>query len=200
MRSVKLALTAGLTLLALAIGLTLLGSPISVARSNRPLGQPEEPIASVTRGASLCQPHEVLPSGTSAIRVWLEAAAGPRVRLVVYSGGRRVTSGEHGSDWIGGSVTVPVTPLARTVSDAKVCVSFVAQDETVVVQGTVTPPRVWLEYLRPGRRSWASLAGNVAQHMGLGRAPDGTWIVFLALALLVAVAALASRLIVSETP
>src|SRR5271155_2464955 len=121
MRSVKVALAAGLTLLTLAIGLTLLGSPVSVARTNRPPGKPEEVIASTTRGASYCEPDEVLPRGTSAIRVWLVAEAGPRVSVVVYSGGRPITSGERGSHWIGGSVTVPVRPLAHTVSHATVC-------------------------------------------------------------------------------
>ena len=116
MRSVKVALAAGLTLLALAIGLTLLGSPMSVARANRPAGQPEEPVASTTQSAHYCEAGEVLPSGTSALRIWLEAAAGPRVNVAVYSNGRLVTDGHRGSDWIGGSVTVPVRPLSRTVS------------------------------------------------------------------------------------
>jgi hypothetical protein len=200
MRSVKVALVAGLTLLLLAVGLTLLGSPASVARTNQPPGGSVEPIAIVDHNATYCQAGEVLPRDTSAIRVWLEAASGPRVKLAVYSGGHRLTGGEHGSDWIGGSVTVPVRPLARTVSDATVCVSFAVHDETVTVQGTSQPQRMWIEYMRPGTRSWVSLAGEVAHHMGLGRGLPGTWIVFLALALLVSVAGIASAVLVRELP
>lgn len=200
MRSVKVALAAGLTLLALAIGLTLLGSPMSVARTNRPAGQPEEPVASTKQSNRYCQADEVLPGGTSALRIWLEAAAGPRVSVAVYARGRLITGGQRGSDWIGGSVTVPVRPLAHAASPATVCVSFALHDETVVVQGSTGPVRMWIEYLRPGTRSWLSLAGEVVRHMGFGRAAAGTWIVFLALALLLAAAGLASRLLVREMP
>jgi len=200
MRSVKVALAGGLTVLLLTIGLTLLGSPLSVARTNRPPGRPEEPIATANSSASYCQDAETLPRATSAIRVWLDAVAGPRVTLGVYSRGRRVTSGAHGSGWVGGSVTVPVKPLDRTVYDVTVCISFVVQDETVTLQGTNEPKRLWIEYLRPGRQTWASLAGTIAYHMGLGRAAPGTWIVFLAIALVVAVSMLTSRLLIRELP
>jgi hypothetical protein len=200
MRSVKVALVAGLTLLVIAIGLTLHGSSMSVARTNKPPGRPEEEIATANGGARYCQHGEVLPHGTSAIRIWLEAAAGPRVSVGVYSGGRLLTSGERGSNWIGGSVTVPVRPLAGRVSGATVCVTFTALDETVIVQGSSEPQRMWIEYMRPGTRSWASLAGELARHMGLGRAAPGIWSVFLALALLAAVAGLATTLLLREMP
>jgi hypothetical protein len=200
MRSVKVALAAGLTLLALAIGVTLLGSPTSVARTNRPAGQPEEPVATTTQSARYCEAGEVLPSGTSALRIWLEAAAGPRVIVAVYAKGRLITGGQRGSDWIGGAVTVPVQPLAHTASPVTVCVSFALRDETVIVQGSTAPLHMWIEYLRPGTRSWLSLTGEVVRHMGLGRAGAGIWVVLLALALLLAAAGLASRLLVKEMP
>jgi hypothetical protein len=55
-----------------------------------------------------------------------------------------------------------------------------------------------MEYLRPGRKSWWSLASSVAHHMGLGHAASGTWIVFLVLALMLTVVILASRLALRE--
>ena len=58
--------------------------------------------------------------------------------------------------------------------------------------------RLIIDYLRPGTSSWLSLAGEVAHRMGLGRAAAGTWIVFLALALLAAAIVLASRLLLRE--
>jgi hypothetical protein len=211
MRRVKVALTAGLTLLATAIGVTLLRSPMSVAGTNRPGGAPEQPIASFDQSASVCQAHEVLPRETSAIRVWLYAAAGPRVSVVVSSGGRPIASGVRGSNWVGGSVTVPVQPLPRSVSGVTVCVSFRIHDETVIVQGNTAPAgiaarsggqalggQMWIEYLRGASRSWVSLAPQVARRMGFGRAAAGTWIVFAALALGATVAVLASGLVVKE--
>jgi len=213
MRAVKTALLAGLALLVIALVLTLLGSPMSVARMNRAPGQSEELVTSTNQSANYCQAHEVLPRGTSAIRIWIDAAAGPRVRVVVSSDGRPIISGERGSGWVGGSVTVPVKPLPRAVSGATVCVSFRLKDETIIVQGEHAPAttaarsgqealsgRIWIEYLRPGTRSWASLAPEVARHMGFGRAAAGTWIVFLALALLAAVVVLASNLVLRELP
>jgi hypothetical protein len=211
MRGVPVALAAGLGLLAVALALTLLHSPASVAGTNRPLGQPEQPIASTTRSTGYCQAGEVLPQGTSAIRVWLDAAYGPRMSLTVSAGGHALTRGERGSGWTGGSVTIPVKPLARTVADADVCVSFHLKDETIIMQGNDASPasaahegpralsgRFWIEYLRPGTRSWASLVASTMQRMGLGRAFAGTWIAFVALALLALLGVLASMLVVEE--
>jgi hypothetical protein len=210
MRSVKIALAAGLTLLAIGIGLTLLHSPMSVAHAN---GVPleEDEIATTNKSATYCQAHELLPGGTSAIRISLNAFTGPRVRLVVTSGGQSITGGERGSGWTSRVVTVPVKPLPRTVSGVTVCVSFRLRDETISVFGRTTPRataahdgrqtlrgRIWIEYLRPGERSWASLVPSIARRMGLGRAAAGTWIVLLALALLAAVAVLASSLVLEE--
>jgi hypothetical protein len=210
MRGVTLALFGGLGALAVALVVTLVGSPSSVATSNKVPGK-ETPIASTTRGSSYCQANETLPAGTSAIRIWLDAAAGPRVDVSVTSAGRVVARGSRGSIWIGGSVTVPVKPLPRTVHDVTLCASFHLRDETIVVQGMATAPavaahdgrralggRMGVEYLRAGTRSWLSLAGEVARRMGLGRAPGGTWVALLALALLGAAVALGSRLLLTE--
>ncbi len=208
-----LTLVLGLVGVACAIGFTFARAPMSVARTNRPPGQPEQEIASSRDSSSYCQAGETLPRGTSALRVWLDAAYGPRVAVEVSAHGRRITGGQRGSGWIGGAVTVPVTPPGRTISAASVCVSFEAQDETVVAQGNPTPAasaahdgaealagRLWIEYLRPGSRSWASLAASTAQRMGIGRAAPGIWVVFVALALMAAVLALAIGLVFDEMP
>jgi hypothetical protein len=211
MRGARIALVAGLTLLAIAIGFTLLRSPLSVAATNKPRGEEEEVIASTRRGTSYCQAGETLPRGTSAIRVSLRAALGPRLRLVVSSGGHPITGGEQASGWTGWVVSAPVRPLPRTVSGVMICVSFQVQHETLVLFGKKTPAaigaregqrplqgRMWIEYLRPGTRSWASLASSIVRNMGFGRADGGVGIVILALALLTAVAALASSLLFVE--
>jgi hypothetical protein len=211
MRGPRIALAAGLAFLGIAVGLTLLHSPMVVAGTNRPAGEPEETVGATNHSAGYCQAGERLPQGSSAIRVWLGAIYGPRVRVEVSSNGRSVTGGESPSGWVGGEVTVPVKPLPRATADAVVCVSFRLREEWVILQGNATRPaiaarhdgapiagRVWLEYLRPGTRSWASLVGSTARRTGLGRALAGTWIVILALALLVATLALASSLILRE--
>ncbi|MGO9760188.1 MAG: hypothetical protein ACLP1Q_02865 [Solirubrobacteraceae bacterium] len=211
MYGVRIALIGGLLAVAVALGLVLTHSPASVAATNRVQGAQNEPIASTSHGASYCQAHEVLPKGSSAIRIWLDAAAGPRVSVVVSSDGHPITGGVRGSNWIGGSVTVPLTPLSHAVSGVTVCASFQLRDETIIAQGRATSPaiaahegrralrgRIWIEYLRPGTRSWASLAPEVMRNMGLGRATSGTWIVYLALLLLVAVIGVSSNLVIEE--
>jgi hypothetical protein len=210
MREVRIALIAGLALLAVAIAIALARSPMTVARTNGPVGE-EARIGSLDHGATFCQGGEPLPSGVTAIRLSWFAFAGPRVRVVVYAHGRAVTSGERGSGWTGREVTVTVAALRHAVSDTTVCGSFQMKDEALTVFGKPTPraqaahdgPKVlggrfWIEYLRPGTRSWASLVPSILGHMGLGRASSGPGIVVIALLLLVAVVVLSSRLVLRE--
>lgn len=210
MRSVRIALATALALLGAALVLVLAQSPMTVAASDKVRGE-EAPIASTTKSATYCQRHESLPAGTTAVRVWLDAAAGPRVSVVVYSAGRAIAGGSRGSNWIGSSVTVPIEPLGGTRSDTTVCVSFRLRDETVIVQGAPAPAaaaardgsralggRMWIEYLRPGTRSWLSLATEVARRMGLGRAAAGTWVVLAALSLLAGAIVVSLRMLLRE--
>ena len=210
MREVRIALAAGLTLLAVAVVVVLARSPTSVAHTN---GTPkeEERIAYTTRPTTYCQGGETLPAHTSAIRLWMLAYIGPSVRVTVYAGGHAVTGGRRGSGWTSREVTVPVRPLAHAVADATVCTSFSLRDESITVFGRATGPaiaareggkalpgRMWIEYLRPGASSWASMVPSILSHMGFDRAPSGPGLVLLALALAVAVLALSSRLVLRE--
>jgi hypothetical protein len=208
MRSVRIALASGLGLIAIAIGLVLAHSPMSIASTNGILS--EKWIAT---GGSLtyCQAPELLPRGTSAIRLSLSAFTGPRVAVVVTSGGREITGGERGSGWTGRVVTIPVKPLPRAVSKVTVCTSPLSHNETLTMFGATTPHtiaarlgphvlpgRMRIEYLRAGERSWASMARSIMRRMGLGRAGGGSWIVLLALVLLATVVALTARLVLKE--
>ncbi len=211
MRSVRIALAAGLALVAIAIGLTLLGAPMSLARTNKLPSQQEEPILTLRHGAVLCQAQEALPRGSTAIRVWLAASYGPHVSLLVRSGRRTITSGERASGWTGGTVTVPVKPLAHTVSGTEVCASFRLRDEILWAQGYKTPAavaaregrrgiggRMWIDYLRPGTIPWAALIPSIVRRIGFGRAAAGSWVVFVALGLLVAAATLVANTLLRE--
>lgn len=211
MRGVSLALGAGLALLVVGTGLTLLRSPMTVAAMNRPHDPDEQLLARTRRSTSYCQGGEGLPRGTSAIRMSLVAAIGPRVRVVVSAAGRTLTSGEQEPAWTGSVVAVPVRPLRRAFADVTVCARVDPANETLGVLGEHTPParaarehgrplagRMWVEYLRPGTRSWASLAPSILRNMGFARAVGGEGIAFLALALLAAVALLTSRVALTE--
>jgi hypothetical protein len=204
------ALAAGLLLVAIALAVTLSGSPFVVAHANATPAN--EPILEAASGAGACQADEVLPAGISAIRLTLVAAAGPRVSVTALSGTQVLTSGIAGSGWTSGAVTVPVRPVARAISHARICFKLGQSVENVVLGGSKTsaavaargsegkalPGRFTIEYMRAGRSSWWSLAETVARHMGLGRAPSGAWVALLLAALMSAVVAIASWLALVE--
>ncbi len=211
MSRVQVALAAGLTLIAVAIAVTLSGAPAVVARSS-PLPAKEQ-IAITEHSAIACQAGEAMPSGTSAIRLSLAAFTGPRATARVYSGSHLVVQGERGTGWTGSVLTIPVKPLARSYADVRVCVSIdLAGDERVEIFGTRTKHavaalsgngqplrgRMQIEYMRPGDRTWWSMVTLVARHMGFGNFAGGAWNVVLAMALVIAVAAVSSRLILRE--
>lgn len=211
MRDVRVALAGGLLALALAVAIVLSGSPAVTIRTNgiEPLGTA---LAAVPGGGSGCQGGEVLPAGSSAIRLSLEATAGPRVRVAVLSGGRTIARGQSAAGWLGDVVTVPLAPLARTVRDVTVCFAFSGAHERVELlgvpgsrgaaassDGRALPGRMSIEYVRSGSSSWWSLASSVARRMGLGRAWAGTWVVLLVAILMASAVALGSWLTVRES-
>jgi len=203
----KVVLGIGLVAGAAALGVTLSGSPIAVARVNTAtataLGEIRQPLAA-------CQSGEVLPRGTSAIRLRVFSFAGPRVTASVLEQGRLIAHGERGSGWSGGVVTVPVEPLSTTRSGVELCYAIygnadesddlvgelTAQGEAALTGSGPLPGRLGAEYLRPGKSSWWSLATAVAHRLGLGRAASGSWWAIVAIALMGCVVVLCSWQIV----
>jgi hypothetical protein len=209
-RSVVIALTIGLTLIGVAVIVVPMHAPLAVAGSNSIHG--ENYLELEERGAlSSCQPAGTLPQGTSAIRIGVEGLYfSPATTLKVLSGSRVLREGHHGA---GGpsapNVTVPVERLAHTVDGARICTTVGPAVGPIRYYGTPrhssTPSAnplqeatLRVEYLRPGVKSWWSFASSIAHHMGLGRAPGGTWIAFLAMALMLAVIVGAARLTLEE--
>lgn len=201
-------LAGGLALIAIALVVTLAHRPLVVARGGVAA---ELPIVSTTQPASACQSNETLPRGTSAIRLSLTAALGPRVAVKVLSGSRTLARGTTPPGWSDASVTVPVRPLPRTVAPVTVCFATSQMNGKVTIRGAHAPPaqaifshqgrlpgRMGIEYLRPGASTWWSRVGTIARRLGLGRAAAGTWNALPALALAAAVVSLSSWLVVKE--
>jgi hypothetical protein len=210
MRSVRIALAAGLTLLVAAIGLALLRSPLAVLGTN---GIPDAgEVARTGRGTSACQAGEVVPAGTSAVRLTLAAEIGPSVTVTARSGARAITDGVRGAGWTGASVTVPVQRVSRTTSNAEICFALghplediaifgehaARADALVGPHGEGLPGRMGVEYLRSGGSSWLSLVPTIARRMGVGHAWGGTWIVFALLAAMASSASLLALLALRE--
>jgi hypothetical protein len=204
---VRLALATGLAVTAAALAFVLTRPPLTaVAGSN---GIPAEPAVGLFidgGGGGVCQAAGTVPKGTEAIRVSLSANTGPRVSLKVLSGSTVVTEGEQPSGWgVDETLTVPVARVGRTIPEASVCTTVGPVVEPVQINGTrvVTPAglhALWLrmEYLRPGPRSWLSLAASIAGRMGLAHAPGGAWVAWLTIAVMLAVGLLAARLVLRE--
>jgi hypothetical protein len=209
MRSVKIALAVALALVAVAIGAVLAHSPLTVAGAN----SVEAPLyrnGSVLGNSSSCEPAGTLPAGTSAIRISLGANADPKISVKVFVGSRLVTQGTRTpGGGLNASATVPVRRISNTVHDARLCITLGSSAEPIGIRGIATRPAVnrvitlqdvklRAEYLRPGPKSWWSLTSSIAYHFGLGRGAGGTWIGFLVLALMLAVAVIATRLTLKE--
>jgi hypothetical protein len=206
---VRLTLAGGLALLLAAIALTLTGSPSRVVSTNSVTLRGQ--VAVLHAPATVCQPEAALPRDISAVRMTLESVVGPHVLVVASSGGRVLASGTRGSGWTGADVTVPVRYTAATPSNMKLCVTLGQGREQILMLGNTSSVasaatsngtrligRLRVEYLAAGQHSWWSQALPVARRLGLGRAPGGTWVVGVILALMAAVAVLASWLVLRE--
>ncbi len=212
-------------LLAIAAGaVTLTHAPVRVVRSDGP--EPATLLSAVFNDAAVCQGDEVLPRDTTAIRLPLVGFIGANVRVAAYQGTQLITSGMHGPDWTGTSVTVPVKPLPHASTGVVVCFAIAPNSERVLIVGNPAPAglaaigvagsrpvlpsrpgeavrlggRLPLAYLTSAGGSWWSRPLTVARHLGLGRAFDGTWIALLIAAVMLAVGALAVRLALRELP
>ena len=199
--SVRIVLAAGLVLIAIAIAATLSRSPPAVVGKSSVATV--VPVAKTRGNAVFCQGGETLPGGTSAIRLWLHTNVNPPVQVAVFSGSHVVTRGRQRPGRLTEALAIPVTPVARAITGARVCFKFGPAVEPVILLGGVIPhPRpgqaqaeLEVEYLRAGTRSWWSLAPSVARRVGLGRAPSGTWVALVPILLMAVAGVLALGLI-----
>ena len=159
----------------------------------------------------MCQADELLPRGTSALRLAFNMALGARLSVEASAGGRVVAHGLRASGWRGSDVTVPLTSTVSEAQHVTICMSFGVSNEPVGLIGGQTQPakaarddgkplpgRVKIEYLHTGSRSWWSLAPDVVRRMGLGRAWSGSWVALLVAALMLATLAVGGWIAVRE--
>ena len=102
---IRAALGVGLVLIVVAFVVTLAHTPLTVARSGVAT---EHTLVSTGKPAAACQGGETLPRGTTALRVSLTSALGPRVAVRVLSGSHVIARGTTQPGWSDASVTVPV--------------------------------------------------------------------------------------------
>jgi hypothetical protein len=206
---IKAALAGGLALIVVALVATLAHAPATVARTTVP---PATQFTGTTSASSGCQRDELLPPGTTAIRLGLFAITTPEVTVKVFVGPHVLTEGTLAPGWSGEGAAVPMDRvLSRAVSPVSVCFTVKSVTGTVEMVGKTTSPaeatvaegkplpgRISIEYLRPNRRSWWSLAPSVARRFGFGRATSGPGNALFVLALAIAVLTLSSWLVVRD--
>jgi hypothetical protein len=208
MRSVMIVLAAGLASIAAAVVIVLSHSPLVVAGSNSISNQYIE----LEKGdLSTCQPAGTIPRGTSAIRVGVEGSSiSPAVKVRILTGSSVLReAGQVAGKGATPNVTIHMKSFSHAVAGAQICTTVQPTGESLRFYGkpkgsTSNSPNplqnadLQIQYLRPGPRSWWSLASSVTYHMGLGHAPSGPLGVVLVLALMSAVVVLTTRLTLKE--
>ncbi len=209
MRSVIVALAVGLVSIVIGVIAVLAHTPLKVAGTN---SIPASGYIELEEKGKLsnCQQAGTLPQGTSAIRVGIEGLYfSPALTVKVMTGSRVLREGSQIAGGVSApAVTVPVSRLAHAVNGARICLAVGPALEPIRFYGKPTGSAsttnqlqgaaLHVEYLRPGRQAWWSFLPSIAYHLGLGRAPSGTWVVFLVLALMLVVVAITSRLTLRE--
>jgi hypothetical protein len=204
------ALAVGLVLTGIALVATLAHSPLTVVGSNRIPATNYVELNTKHRLTS-CQPSGTIPKGTSAVRIGMEGVFfAPAVTVKVFMGSRLLTEGRLNAGGTSApTVTVHVKRLDRAVSGARVCLAVGPALESIRYYGVpshssgpgsseLQQATLHVQYMRPSTKSWWSFVSPIAYHLGLGRAPSGTWVAFLALLLALVVVVVASRLTLEE--
>jgi hypothetical protein len=209
MPRVMIVLTAGLASIVVAVAIVLSHSPLVVAGSN---SISTERYIELEKGyMSTCQLARAIPRGTSAIRIGIEGTSiSPAVKVRILSGSRVLReAGQVAGKGATPNVTVHVKSLTGAVTGVQVCTTVQPTGESLRFYGKPKIPaphspsplqnvELQMEYLRPGPKSWWSLASSVTYRMGLGHAPSGAWSVILAIALTLTVVILTARLTLKE--
>lgn len=166
-------------------------------------------------GQQLCEPGELLPGDTGALR--LDASTkglpGPPLSASIGSASGPVSSGLLKGGWRTGRVTIPISHVRDTMSGATVCLrnlgavplafggSVPDSGFFIQVAGKPLGGRVRIEYMRPGRESWLGLLPTLAHRFSLAKADlVRHWAAGAVLVLMLLAVALAARTLIKEEP
>jgi hypothetical protein len=171
-------------------------------------------VIAIHAGEQVCEPGELLPGDTGALRLRASSGGtlGPEVGATVADGhGRTVATGVLRPGWRTGMVTIATTRVAQTMPAAIVCLvnrgsqaiafggSVPDADFYVVLGGKPLNGRMRIEYMRPGRESWFSLAPTLVHRFSLAKADlVRHWAAAAALVLMLIAIVLATRIVLHE--
>jgi hypothetical protein len=165
-------------------------------------------FVAIVRGQHrFCQPDELIPAGTAAVRLRIGTYGppGPALHVWFRNPGRLAriaTEGRLAAGWTQGDVVVPVRTVRRATR-TRFCLRA-ATPHRLALAGQPLPGHpaegpVRIEYLRPGRESYVSLFPDIARRFGRGKASwAGSWTLALAAVLVLSALLLAGRALVGE--
>lgn len=163
-------------------------------------------------GARACQRGELLPAGTSAVRLFAtsEQTPGPRLAIELRRHGRLLqrTVGATGARDL--AVIAPIRSLGRDLANVTLCFTVGAQGGRIAAVGGYVPPgtgkaaidgtpieqAMAVDYLSGVESGW-SFRSTIARRIGMGRGDWGRpYLAWLAAACVLAAIVLALRTIV----
>jgi hypothetical protein len=166
-------------------------------------------------GEQLCEPGELVPGDTGALRLSVSSGAlpGPPLDVTMVVGARPLATGRLAAGWRSGAVTIPVSRIRETQQGATIClvnrgsrsVSFGGSvpdaDFYVVLGSKPLRGRMRVEYMRPGSESWLTLLGTLTHRFSLAKADVVRhWAAPAVLVLMLFVVGLAVRTILRAEP
>jgi hypothetical protein len=163
-------------------------------------------------GQQLCEPGELLPGDTAALRLAASAGGGPGPALAasISGPGGALSSGELRAGWRSGLVSIPVALVPHTVAGATVCLRNLGSRAAafggsvpdgsfvVLIDGRGLAGRLRIEYMRPGSETWLALVPTLAHRFSLGKSDlVRHWAAGAVLALMLLALSLAVRTVLS---
>jgi hypothetical protein len=164
-------------------------------------------------GELLCEPGELVPGDTGALRLSISSGAvpGPRLDATIEAAGRRLAAGDLASGWRSGTVTIPISHVRTTEQGATVCIvnhgasrisiggSVPDANFYMAIGGKPLSGRMRIEYMRPGSESWLALLPTLAHRFALAKADlVRHWAATAALLLMLFAVVLALRTVLRE--
>ena len=201
-RVVVITLAIGLVVLLTALVVTL--SHAAVRRTGSNYIRAVQSLGVTSGGGTFCQPDELAPEDTGAVRLSLNTGRGhgATVAVALHRAGELVARGRAPAGWQGDTVTVPLRPVLTHDVHGRLCVTLGKgapmqllgqQAERRVAArsgGSSLRGRLRVVYLRPHPESWWAFAPTVVDRMGLGHALHGSIVAILAFLLVLAAGAL----------
>jgi hypothetical protein len=202
-------------LLALVVVAAIALSQSAPRRSGTNLTDDVGFVVPLAGGQRLCQPGELMPGDTGALRLAASVSGMGGPPLAVNIGGPHgpVSSGDLQAGWRSGRVSIPITRIAHAIPSVTVCVrnrgtrsvefGGSVPDGTFIVMldGRALGGRIRIEYMRPGSETWLQLLSTLSYRVSLARSDlVRHWAALGALVLVLLAIALTAWTLIAEEP